>query len=78
MKYGVVIEKAESNYSAFVPDLPGCIAAEIDTRQHGQPERSRQRDFDRALKDAAVGDSGKPEQYCTAGYEHAVRKQPRF
>ena len=26
MRYGVVIEKAESNYSAYVPDLPGCIA----------------------------------------------------
>jgi len=26
MKYAVVIEKAESNYSAYVPDLPGCIA----------------------------------------------------
>ena len=26
MKYAVVIEKAESNFSAFVPDLPGCIA----------------------------------------------------
>jgi predicted RNase H-like HicB family nuclease len=22
----VVIEKAENNYSAYVPDLPGCIA----------------------------------------------------
>ncbi len=26
MKYAVVIEKAESNFSAFVPDLPGCVA----------------------------------------------------
>jgi predicted RNase H-like HicB family nuclease len=26
MKYAVVIEKAKSNYSAYVPDLPGCIA----------------------------------------------------
>ena len=26
MKYAVVIEKAQSNYSAYVPDLPGCIA----------------------------------------------------
>ncbi len=26
MKYAVVIEKAESNYSAYVPDLPGCVA----------------------------------------------------
>jgi predicted RNase H-like HicB family nuclease len=25
MKYAIVIEKAESNYSAYVPDLPGCI-----------------------------------------------------
>ena len=26
MKYTVVIEKAENNYSAYVPDLPGCVA----------------------------------------------------
>ena len=26
-KYIVVIEKGESNYSAYVPDLPGCVAA---------------------------------------------------
>ncbi len=26
MRYGVVIEKLESNYSAYVPDLPGCVA----------------------------------------------------
>jgi predicted RNase H-like HicB family nuclease len=26
MKYAVVIEKAQSNYSAYVPDLPGCVA----------------------------------------------------
>lgn len=26
MKYAVVIEKATSNYSAYVPDLPGCVA----------------------------------------------------
>jgi predicted RNase H-like HicB family nuclease len=25
-KYLVVFEKAESNYSAYSPDLPGCIA----------------------------------------------------
>ncbi len=27
MRYAVVIENAGSNYSAYVPDLPGCIAA---------------------------------------------------
>jgi predicted RNase H-like HicB family nuclease len=26
MRYAVVIEQAEDNYSAYVPDLPGCIA----------------------------------------------------
>ena len=36
MRYAIVIEKAGSNYSAYVPDLPGCIAtsttvAEVET-----------------------------------------------
>ena len=26
MRYAVVIERAGSNYSAYVPDLPGCVA----------------------------------------------------
>ncbi len=26
MRYAVVIEKAGGNYSAYVPDLPGCVA----------------------------------------------------
>ena len=26
MRYAVVIEKAPKNYSAYVPDLPGCVA----------------------------------------------------
>ncbi len=26
MKYAVVIEKATNNYSAYAPDLPGCVA----------------------------------------------------
>ena len=31
MKYAVVIEKTGNGYSAYVPDLPGCVAA-ADTR----------------------------------------------
>ena len=27
MRYAVVIEKGEKSYGAYVPDLPGCIAA---------------------------------------------------
>jgi predicted RNase H-like HicB family nuclease len=26
MRYAVVIEKGENNYSAYVPDLPGCVS----------------------------------------------------
>ncbi len=26
MKYAVVIEKTPQSYSAYVPDLPGCVA----------------------------------------------------
>ena len=29
MRYAIVIEKAEHNYSAYVPDLPGCIATGV-------------------------------------------------
>lgn len=25
-RYAIVVEKADSNYSAYVPDLPGCVA----------------------------------------------------
>ena len=36
MKYAVIIEKGSTSYGAYVPDLPGCVAAaetreEVDT-----------------------------------------------
>ena len=37
MRYAVVIERAGQNYSAHVPDLPGCIAA-ADTLKEVQVE----------------------------------------
>ena len=27
MEYLVVVEKGQSSYGAYVPDLPGCVAA---------------------------------------------------
>ena len=33
MRYAIVIDKAESNYSAYVPDLPGCIATGANIQQ---------------------------------------------
>lgn len=32
MEYAVVIDKTDNGYAAYVPDLPGCVAA-ADTRQ---------------------------------------------
>jgi predicted RNase H-like HicB family nuclease len=26
MEFAIVIERAEHNYAAYVPDLPGCVA----------------------------------------------------
>ena len=26
MRYAIVIEKTDSNYAAYVPDMPGCVA----------------------------------------------------
>jgi predicted RNase H-like HicB family nuclease len=26
MRYAVIIEKSETGYGAYVPDLPGCVA----------------------------------------------------
>ncbi len=25
-RYAIVVEKADSNFAAYVPDLPGCVA----------------------------------------------------
>lgn len=26
MRYAIIIEKTKTNFSAYVPDLPGCVA----------------------------------------------------
>jgi predicted RNase H-like HicB family nuclease len=31
VRYAIVIENADTNYSAYVPDLPGCIATGATT-----------------------------------------------
>ena len=37
VRYAVVIEKGEGNYSAYVPDWPGCVAVG-DTIEETQRE----------------------------------------
>ncbi len=33
MRYAIVLEKAENNYSAYVPDLPGCVATGLTVEE---------------------------------------------
>jgi predicted RNase H-like HicB family nuclease len=32
MRYAVVIERTKRNFSAYVPDLPGCVATGVTRR----------------------------------------------
>ena len=36
MRYAIVIEKAANNYSAYVPDLPGCVATGVTIQELNQ------------------------------------------
>lgn len=33
MRYAIVIEKAEGNFSGYVPDLPGCVATGLSIEE---------------------------------------------
>jgi predicted RNase H-like HicB family nuclease len=33
MRYVVLFEKTDTGYSAYVPDLPGCVAAGADKQE---------------------------------------------
>ena len=35
MRYAIIIEKGESSFGAYVPDLPGCVAA-AETREEAK------------------------------------------
>jgi predicted RNase H-like HicB family nuclease len=32
MRYAIVIEKTRTGYSAYVPDLPGCVATGVSAK----------------------------------------------
>lgn len=44
MRYAIVVEKTVNNYSAYVPDLPGCIATG-DTAEETEREISHAIEF---------------------------------
>jgi predicted RNase H-like HicB family nuclease len=61
----IVVEKAGSNYSAYAPDLPGCVAtgktvAETETNMHIALQMHIQGILDDNLP--------VPEQYAVAEY----------
>lgn len=33
MRYAIVVEKTKNNYSAYVPDLPGCVATGLTVEE---------------------------------------------
>ena len=33
MRYAIVIEKADTNFAAYVPDLPGCVSTGKDIEE---------------------------------------------
>lgn len=43
MRFAVVIERAQDNYSAYVPDLPGCVAT-------GQTVKEVEREMREAIR----------------------------
>lgn len=40
MRYAIVIERANENFSAYVPDLPGCVATGATAEQAESEIRS--------------------------------------
>jgi len=63
--YLIVIEKAEHNYSAYSPDLPGCIAT---GKTPDEVRRNMQVAIDMHLKGMREDGLSIPEPQCEAGY----------
>ena len=51
MKFAVVIENANTNFSAYVPDLPGCVATGKTIEEVGNEIRSAMQFHLKGLKE---------------------------
>ncbi|MBI2831399.1 MAG: type II toxin-antitoxin system HicB family antitoxin [Chloroflexi bacterium] len=51
MKHLVIIEKADGNYSAYSPDLPGCIATGSTIKEAGKNIKEAMRFHIEGLKE---------------------------
>ena len=64
-RYAIIIEKAESNYCAYVPDLPGCVAT-------GYTIEEVEKEIREAIKQA----DAYPKQKVTELIENMYEKLP--
>ena len=64
-RFLIVIESAGSNYSAYSPDLPGCVATGKSSRE---AKRNMRRAIDLHLQGLAEDDVAMPEPRSSAGY----------
>jgi len=51
MRYAVVIEKAGDDYSAYVQDLPGCVATAVSSRNWSRSCARRSASISEGLKE---------------------------
>ena len=54
MRYAIVIERANANYSAYVPDLPGCVATATTVREVKDEIREAVRFHIKGLKEDGI------------------------
>ena len=65
MRYAIVIEKADQNYSAYVPDLPGRIATGVTVSD----TTKRMRDaIEFHIEGLRLAGEPIPEPTCECGY----------
>ena len=69
VKYAVVIERAGDNYSAYVPDLPGCISV-------GDPVDETERNIQEAIALHLEGlrEHGEPIPAATTRVEYIAAR----
>ena len=65
MRYMVVIEKGESSYGAYVPDLPGCVAV---AETEGEVKRLIQEAIELHLEDLNESGSSIPVPHSYSEY----------
>ena len=64
-RYLIVIEKAENNYSAYSPDLPGCIATGATKEE---TEKNMREAIDMHVEGLKEDDQTVPESTAIAAY----------